>query len=91
MEPEYIDHTPLAAWMSSLWKKGLITYILLACLTYFYLKLGVVLSILYIGIRTEVLISSLRYGDTVNSRRLEIIEDNTETEIDYDKIHSTKG
>jgi hypothetical protein len=91
MEPQLIENTPLDKWMHDNYKKGFIPYIVFAIISFFFLKVGVILTILYVGIRTELMISALRYGDTINSRRLEHIEEKLEIEVDYNAIHQTKG
>lgn len=91
MEPKLIENSSLDKWMTSLWKIGIIPYLIFAAIAFFNIKIGVILSILWIGIRTEFLFATLRYGDTINSRRLELVEDNIELKIDYDNIHSRKG
>jgi hypothetical protein len=91
MEPKLIENTALEKWMRDNFKKGLIPYVVLAIISFFFVKIGLVLTILYVGVRTELMISALRYGDTVNSRRLESVEEKLDLEVDYDAIHQAKG
>lgn len=91
MEPQLIENSALDTWMQNKYKKGFIPYIVFAVISFFFIKTGVILAILYTGIRTEFMISTLRYGDTMNSRRLELIEEKLEIEVDYNAIHKTKG
>tara|TARA_R110002167_G_scaffold365468_1_gene590297 strand:- start:7952 stop:8227 length:276 start_codon:yes stop_codon:yes gene_type:complete len=91
MEPKYIDNSKLDKWMIRLYKIGFVPYFIIAIVAFFFLKTGVILAILYIGMRTEFLIASLRYGDTINSRRLEVVEEYNKIVIDYELLHSRKG
>ncbi len=88
MEPKFIDGSVLDRWMRREFKKGLIPYALITGVAFFYLQIGFILAVVWIAIRTELMISALRYSDTVNSRRLEGLEEKAGMEVDYELIHS---
>jgi hypothetical protein len=91
MEPKSIHGSPLSKWVDKTWKRGVVPYIILAVVAFFSVKIGVILTILWVGFRTEYLLACLRYGDTVNSRRLEAVEEGTGAKPDYELIHSRSG
>jgi hypothetical protein len=91
MEPLLIENSILVKWMNKTYRTNFIPYLIFAIISFFYLKVGVIATILYIGFRTEFLLACLRYGDTVNSRRLEMIEENIGFKVDYKSIHNREG
>jgi len=91
MEPEFIHGSRLSEWLGKTWKRGVVPYVILAVVAFFNVKFGVILTIIWVGFRTEYLFACLRYGDTVNSRRLEAVEEGTGTKPDYELIHSRGG
>ena len=91
MEPKYVENSVLSKWLLLKFKLGLIPYVLIVVATIVHLPTGIVAAIMWVGIRTEFMLATLRYGDTVNSRRLEMLEDKMGLEIDYEAIHASSG
>ena len=91
MEPQFVENSTLHKWVKNKYRWGILPYVLIAAISFFFMQAGVVLAILYVGVRTEVVLASLHYGDTVNSRRLEFLEDKMIEKIDYKAVHQVAG
>jgi len=81
----------LWAWARAKYRYGLIPYFAFAALAIFQLQLAVIFAVLWVGFRTEVLLAALRYGDTVNARRLNVIEERLGIAVDANAIHASSG
>lgn len=91
MTIELDKSSPLWKWAIKKYKYGFIPYVILAFMPFFNLNIALVATILWVGIRTELLFACLRYGNEINHRRIAVIEEKAGIEVDNKLIHSYEG